>query len=214
MTFNANQWYTARDLARAGIRNDQALQLLVARGVVEAQCDGYSESYLGKSLLLAIDAGKIRVGEPIELSSGKRAAARPTPTRPVAKSVATVQLAKPPRSLQARYATMHAAWRAEVDRHMKGCCGDRVRATLAANRSFPGLAGRVSGLHRELQEEKAAADSPERATVGAARREWDRLIAAETERNGGDRCTATRTVVRKHPKAHERFVVEANERTS
>ena len=93
MTFNANQWYTERDLARAGIRNDQTLQLLVARDVVETQCDGYSELYLGKGLLLALDGGQLSEGESLQLSSKKRAAARPkarvarpSPTRLVAST--------------------------------------------------------------------------------------------------------------------------------
>lgn len=187
MTFNANQWYTARDLARAGIRNDQALQLLVARGVVEAQCDGYSESYLGKSLLLAIDAGKLGVGEPIELSSGKRAATRPnasvarlSPTRPAvstrqqpaarataASPNATVQ-PKPQPSLQSRYDVMAVAWHELVDDQLASCGGDRVRAAIQANRSMPGLAQRVDALHNQLREEAAAAIKPKPKLPGTA----------------------------------------------
>lgn len=186
MTFNANQWYTTSDLARAGIRNDQALQLLIARGVLEVQGDGYSDSYLGKGLLLAIDAGKIRVGEPIELSSGKRAAAQPAMAahRPAARKSAIPQQilpaietgvaspqakARPQPSLQVRYDTMSTAWRELVDEKMASCGGDRVRAAIAANRAMPGLAQRVDALCNELRQQAASETKLRPKLVGTAR---------------------------------------------
>lgn len=186
MTFRSEHWYSERDLKLAGIRIDNALELLVAKGEIKAVSNGFSDDYEGRGLLLAIDAGKLTVGEPI-VSSAKRAAARPTtavhrpaPTKPVAPqrsivartaiaSVTTVQS-----SLQERYDTMSTAWRDVVDGHMESCGGDRARAVIRANREMPGLAQRVDALCNQLRGEKAAEIKTRPKLKGTAR---ERLTA-------------------------------------